>query len=226
MGMEADRRQNRRSDHDGSLMTDGNESSVIMHSRSQPCGAGSSSKTILRTGVEKRNGWRKDHYFVCHLTEANLNGAKLKEADFTGANLSRATLSGADLTGANLSRVNFFGANLNGANLKQVDLTGANLMDSNLSETNFEECGIGHSIYANNDLSTAKGLEAILHLSPSSIGVERIAEGDDGSPVGQRENQSDREQRELAQVGPHSVGRFRGHPCLDLHRLQWQRPGG
>jgi hypothetical protein len=47
-------------------------------------------------------------------------------------------------------------------------------MDSKLSETGFDKCTIGSSLFVNNDLSKAKGLEAIRHCSPSSIGIDTL----------------------------------------------------
>jgi hypothetical protein len=74
--------------------------------------------------------------FDADLSEANLSGAYLSEANLTGvADLSRANLSYAylfdtDLSYANLSHVNLNGANLNGAKLFEANLFGADLSEA------------------------------------------------------------------------------------------------
>ena len=91
------------------------------------------------------------------LTNANLNGASLKDSNLTNAklnaaslidaNLNGATLIGANLNGANLNGSNLtddaylagatlIGANLNGANLNGAYLAGANLTSANLNSAN------------------------------------------------------------------------------------------
>lgn len=114
-----------------------------------------------------------------NLTRANLTEADLSGADLSGANLIEANLDGANFNGANLSR-----ANLGGVNLRRADLTEANLIEANLSlafleEANFRgadlsKASIGWTIFANNDLSTVKGLETVDHRGPSTIGVDTL----------------------------------------------------
>lgn len=78
-----------------------------------------------------------------YLMEANLRGADLRGADLSeaylgGADLRRADLSEADLSGANLTRADIrradlSGANLSGAKLNMVDLRGTDLKEADLS---------------------------------------------------------------------------------------------
>jgi len=95
---------------------------------------------------------------VCHLSNANLEGAYLIDAYLKGANLRGANLidaylkganlrdanltctylNGADLRGANLMDANLNGANLNGTNLNGAYLRGANLRCAYLNGTNLE----------------------------------------------------------------------------------------
>ncbi len=100
---------------------------------------------ILKKGVRAWNKWRKENpETLPDFTEADLRGA-----DLTGANLSE----------ADLIRVNLSGVNLTGASLSGADLTGALIV---------------WSAFANNDLSSVKGLESVRHLGPSSIGIDTI----------------------------------------------------
>ena len=93
------------------------------------------------------------------LKKANLSGADLREADLRGADLRRAQLDRANLVGANLVRANLVGANLVGAQLDRADLVGADLTYARLYET----------IFANVNLTNAKGLDSCHHGGPSSI---------------------------------------------------------
>ena len=69
-----------------------------------------------------------------------------------------------DLTEAHLLRADLIGAHLSGA-----DLTDANLSHANLSRAHI----IG-TIFTDVDLSMARGLEAIQHSGPSSIGIDTL----------------------------------------------------
>jgi len=103
-----------------------------------------------------------------HVGHLDLHGANLLGADLRWANLSWANLGGAHLTGANLRWVDLSWANLRGA-----DLAGANLRGADLG-ANFAEAGVGATIFADVDLSTAKGLETIDHLGPSHISIDTV----------------------------------------------------
>jgi hypothetical protein len=82
-----------------------------------------------------------------------------------GANLSGADLRIANLMGAILRVANLMGANLSGADLSGADLTGAK----------FNKARMGVTFFGVVDLSQARGLEAVVHDFPSSIGVDTLA---------------------------------------------------
>ncbi len=140
---------------------------------------------ILKQGVRQWNEWREEHPEV----RPDLGGAFIFSADLSGANLSGAALSRANLSRTNLSGANIFGANLSGAalsraNLWQADvseasLSGANIFVANLSGANLSGADL-HAAqtygtdFADVDLSTAKGLETIVHHGPSTIGIDTI----------------------------------------------------
>jgi hypothetical protein len=111
-------------------------------------------------GVSTWNKWRAEHpAIIPDLGEANLLDADLREANLRGANLFGANLIEADLRGANLRETN-----LRMANLSRADLTGADLRDSTMLYTSV----------ASIDLSGVKGLETVIHLGPSFIGIDTI----------------------------------------------------
>ncbi len=129
-----------------------------------------------------------------HLSRANLGGADLNEADLnkadlrmanlSEANLSRADLRGADLSGANLGGADLSGAilgetNLSRADLSRADLSEATLMSADLrwatlSDANVEKAIVADNGFTNVDLSVVKGLDTVVHLGPSTVGIDTI----------------------------------------------------
>ncbi len=128
------------------------------------------------------------------LWEANLGGANLGGADLRGANLWRAYLVGADLGGAHLSGADLREADLREADLGQADLGqadlwraylvgadlgGANLIRADLSRADLSRADlggawVGGTAFGDVDLSGVKGLEAVKHDGPSTIGIDTI----------------------------------------------------
>jgi uncharacterized protein YjbI with pentapeptide repeats len=103
------------------------------------------------------------------LHRANLIRTDLSRADLREANLYGADLGGADLHEANLRGVNLHLANLGGANLHRADLDGADLGRANLYEAY-----VGGTLFGDVDLSTVRGLEAVQHAGPSTIGIDTL----------------------------------------------------
>ena len=123
-------------------------------------------------------------FISANLSGAQLGGASLTRADLSGANLSRADLSGASLrqtrfTEANLSEAQLFLADLDSASLYGADLSGADLFSTNfrfanIKEANFTDSVMINTIFADVDLSQAKGLETVKHKGPSTIGTDAL----------------------------------------------------
>ncbi len=106
---------------------------------------------------------------VAVLNLANLRNADLRSVDLGGANCAAADLRYADLRLADLRATNFMAADLTG-----VKLDGANLGDAGLSGANFTRATVGGTIFADVDLSVAKGLETVIHYGPSTVGIDTI----------------------------------------------------
>jgi hypothetical protein len=149
----------------------------------------------LKEGVEAWNQWRKANRDIqpdlaradlaradltgailirAILTDADLAVATYIRADLTDADLARAILTDADLTEATLTEANLFGAILTDAILIRADLTGAELSGADLAEATLAEASIYQTIFADVDLSTARGLETVQHEGPSSIGIDTL----------------------------------------------------
>jgi len=78
--------------------------------------------------------------------------------------LNEADLGGADLREAILTEADFTGANLNFVNLSKAEITGAN----------FNAAIVSGTIFADIDLSVAKGIKSMQHLGPSHISIDTI----------------------------------------------------
>jgi hypothetical protein len=94
---------------------------------------------VLRQGSDAWNAWREQNlYLRVDLSEADLTGADLTEAnlfeaDLSGANFTRANLTAAYLYGADLREAYLTRAGLHGADLTEVELTGASLAGADLN---------------------------------------------------------------------------------------------
>jgi uncharacterized protein YjbI with pentapeptide repeats len=113
--------------------------------------------------------FRRSNLTGVNFAGANLDAAVFARARLWGANLSgaklrKAYLVAADLSGANLSKANFREANLGGANLSAANLRGAKFYGSDMSSTTLGDV----------DLREARGLEAVKHTGPSTIGIDTI----------------------------------------------------
>jgi uncharacterized protein YjbI with pentapeptide repeats len=103
----------------------------------------------LKEGVEAWNEWRQqdDRHTQPDLSEADLTGLKLNDAEFHNTDLSRAILvddlRGVNFRGANLHRATFsqppflHDSILRGVNLSEVDLTQVNFEGKDLTAANF-----------------------------------------------------------------------------------------
>jgi uncharacterized protein YjbI with pentapeptide repeats len=124
-----------------------------------------------------------------HLDGAHLNGAHLDQADLHQVNLNGASLHGASLRmasldeahliRANLSRADLYGANLYGANLygailDRAILDRANFSNAQLERVNFMSARMWWTVLGAVDLSTARGLDQVLHRGPSIIGIDTL----------------------------------------------------
>lgn len=104
------------------------------------------------------------HFRQANLSWANLIGAKLSGADLIETKLHRAKLQRADLMEAKLHRAELAGADLTKAVLTRADLIGADLIGADLSGA---RCAA--TVFADCDLSSVNGLDAVDHHGPSPI---------------------------------------------------------
>ncbi len=135
-----------------------------------------------------------------NLTGANLSFADLGHADLGHADLCRSNVRGAMLVGADLHQADLLAADLSTwvmsegdsvgigrAHLGDANLSGANLIWANLSGAylrgaDFTGARAGATIFANVDLSVARGIETIEHQGPSTISIDTIYESHGNIP--------------------------------------------
>jgi uncharacterized protein YjbI with pentapeptide repeats len=124
------------------------------------------------------------------LSKANLRGADLSKANLDGANLSQSNSGAADLSGANLCGVRLGATDLSGARLVSADLTGAVFSRQhalsegavrlyisqalNLDDADLSGAHLSNTSFCDVDLRHVKGLEAVVHHAPSTIGIDTI----------------------------------------------------
>jgi len=111
------------------------------------------------------------------LTGADLTLAHLRDGDFRSANLTGAALTDADLAHANFERAiltdaNLIGAELGGASFRDANLCGANLREAHVDGADFTGARFAFTVLAASDVSRARGLEAVVHDGPSTVGID------------------------------------------------------
>jgi hypothetical protein len=104
----------------------------------------------------------------------DLEDANLFDTNLRGANLSEAKLPGAFLIWTDLCDTDLARADLSGEDLTMADLWSANLQGTHLKGSNLSGARMGFTIFAENDLSTVKGLETVWHSAPSTVGIDTI----------------------------------------------------
>ena len=105
------------------------------------------------------------------LIGSRLEGAVLRETDLSRANFSFAKLANADLRAAKANGANFQQSYLDGADISGADIVNANFTWATLHEANFSKAVFGGTIFGSNDLSSARGLESVQHISLSAMGL-------------------------------------------------------
>lgn len=112
--------------------------------------------------------------YGCSFTDAVFFGADLRDAKFIDAelflsNFRQAQCCNANFSGADLSLTNLMGANFDGSELSRADLFGAWVDHCSFNAAQAEE-----TLFANVDLSLARGLETIVHAGPSTVGIDTM----------------------------------------------------
>ena len=89
----------------------------------------------------------------CDLSQLQLDGMILIDADLRPANLSGTSLAGANLDGSNLYGANLSESDLGGASLRNVELTGAYLAGANLRSSDLSGTDVTRAFLCNTTYS-------------------------------------------------------------------------
>lgn len=134
----------------------------------------------LMEGVTAWNKWRNEHSEILpDLREAKLHGKPLARMDFRHTNLdfadlSNANLSDANLCSASLKSASLYQTNLSGAKLRNALLHKTYLKETILQRTNFHKALLLETAFLNVDLKETINLDTVVHLGPSTIGIDTI----------------------------------------------------
>jgi hypothetical protein len=159
---------------------------------------------VLLPGVKLWNEWRvnnpetiPDLRFV-DIPKMDLNGANLKRVNFNGSNLNGVSFIGTDLSqaslcgtnlidanfsGAYLNRTNFSDSNLGNTNCTMAVFTGTNMHRVTLENADLSNAYMTEVIFADNDLSTIKGLLSIRHRGPSTVSISTLYKSSGNIPA-------------------------------------------
>ncbi len=136
-------------------------------------GADLEKANLSRANLSEANLWKAKlggaNFSRAFLIETNLSYVNLWDADLSDADLSDANLHEASLVGTNLSRTN-----LREAYLFKAHLGGAILSETFLDETVFSHARVRNTHFENVDLSTARGLDEVMHEGPSEISISTL----------------------------------------------------
>jgi len=107
--------------------------------------------------IENAN-WEGINLNNANLHHVSLKGSDLNSSNLSGANLSKANLTEVKFKNANLTKVNFEQANLTDAEFIGADLTAANLSGANLTGADFKNATITNANFSNTNHTQAKNL--------------------------------------------------------------------
>lgn len=129
----------------------------------------------LKEGVEAWNMWRDEHPAILpDLREAKLHGKILNRIDFRHTNLDDADLSDANLCSSSLKSASLFRTNLRGAKIRNANLYRTYFKETILQRTNFYKASLLDTAFLNVDLHETINLESVIHLGPSTVGIDTV----------------------------------------------------
>lgn len=137
--------------------------------------------TFIERGIDHQKG---AHFVRSYdLRRVDFSGSSLIGSNFSGTDLQETDFEGANLIGANFSVEasaggggygSSYGAEMLRTDLRRADLRGADFTFAELGNTYFDHATLGMTKFGDNDLSTAIGLDIIVHKGPSVIGIDTI----------------------------------------------------
>ena len=111
-----------------------------------------------------------------NFTGADLRFANLEATELVNAQLDKTDLSNANLEMSDLKYANLSHSKLIDANLQGSSLIGANLYLADLKNATLDFAQLGFTIFDCKGLEFVQGLESVMHIGPSLIGINTILE--------------------------------------------------
>jgi uncharacterized protein YjbI with pentapeptide repeats len=165
------------------------------------CGANLCGSLLAKTNFSQTN-LSAVNFKGSNLFEANFTDALLNQADFSSLYLRNVNFTKADSKDAIFMSANIESSNLTEANFNHVFLVDAKVVRSNLhntslaeslisfswfvegtfTNTDFSNAFMGSALFADCDLSTAKGLQTVQHDFASTIGIDTFYKSDGKIP--------------------------------------------
>ncbi len=113
------------------------------------------------------------------LTGAILTESRIANANLSGAELNAAELSFTNLSESRLRATDFSEACLHYTDLRRSELTNAvlratQLVGTQVAGADFTRARLGWTLLADVDLADARGLREVVHLGPSTIGIDTL----------------------------------------------------
>jgi hypothetical protein len=129
----------------------------------------------LNEGVSAWNQWREEHPEILpDLRKADLRGAVLSGVDLRRTNLDRADLRNARLCSVLLNSASLYQTNLSEARLRYARLYKTIFKETIFQHTNFHQASLLDTKFLDVDLKETINLETVVHLGPSTIGIDTI----------------------------------------------------
>ncbi len=129
----------------------------------------------LNGGVSVWNQWREENPEILpDLRKADLHKAVLSGVDFRQTNLDGVNLRNARLCSVSLNSASLYQANLSGARLRHASMHKTFFKETILQHANFHKAYLLDTMFLNVDLNETINLETVVHLGPSTIGIDTI----------------------------------------------------
>jgi hypothetical protein len=131
---------------------------------------------LIRAGAEAWNKWRAENPSVTwpSLDGAKLSGVVLRGADMRGVTFRAAALSGADLQSSDLSYADFTYADVTNVNMRNTNLWGTDFTGARMEGADVSKSMIAMAKLGDLDLSVVKGLDTLVHVGASTLGIDTI----------------------------------------------------
>lgn len=136
--------------------------------------------SLLKQGANVWNKWRDENPSIKpDLSQTELRNLKLHDTNFShtdlaGCDFYGTSLHGSDFSFAYLGGTAFVGTVLSGTKFFQAEIYGTQFIKSLLHGANFSNSRMRDAVFCDVDISLVEGLDKIIHLGSSTIGIDTM----------------------------------------------------